>query len=157
LNLLCGGTPMKKVARSGFSLISLLVVIAILGILIGLLLPAIQKVREAANRMTSANNLKQIAIACHSYHDTHGSFPPGYGTNNFRAAAHLLPFIEQNNVFQTIDFKKPITDKANEAARKVSMKVFLSPRDDLQHVTVEEGATNYLYNAGAKPALADND
>src|SRR5262249_15162366 len=55
------------------------------------------------------------------------------------------------------DFKKPITDKANETARKVSIKLFLSPRDNLTHVTEDEGATNYLYNAGAKPALADND
>lgn len=133
--------------RFGFTLFQLLVVLAILLILLGLLLPALAKVRASAARMNSMNNLKQLSLAAINYADSNnGNLPPGADDNHFSTVAFLLPYLEQNQVFQQIDFKNSIDAKANAAARRTTIKLFLTPRDPLQAVKPEWGATNYLFN-----------
>jgi prepilin-type N-terminal cleavage/methylation domain-containing protein len=138
---------MRLSNRHGFTLIELLVVIAIIGVLVALLLPAVQKVREAANRSQCLNNLKQMGLALHNYHDANQCFPSGFiaetpaqpgqymthQESDYRPGwsvfALMLPHVEQENLAKLIDYKLSILHPNNKAARETLIKLFVCPSD----------------------------
>jgi len=165
---------MRTTRRAGFTLIELLVVIAIIGILIALLVPAVQKVREAAARLQCTNNLKQIGLAMHHHHDSLGRFPAGYQANTRDPAANpgtldappgwswavfLLPYLEQDNVYRQLRLDLPAWHAANAVLVKTPFPVFLNPaapngsptilvRTESGTVLAEWGRSHYVVNNG---------
>lgn len=142
----------------GFTLIELLVAIAIIGILIALLLPAIQQAREAARRTQCRSHLKQIGVALHNYHDVHGMFPLNYGNGPYNESntgaswlAFLLPQLEQAPLYHQIRFGAPANDPANLAVSQTVVDVYLCPSDshgggvmfDRRNTNEPQAVTNY--------------
>lgn len=148
--------------RRGFTLVELLVVIAIIGILVGLLLPAVQAAREAARRMQCSNNLKQLGLALHNYHDANKRFPfgsggttPPSGSPGYSAVSLMLPYIEQTPLYNTIDFRRPLNDALNTAARLQVVPAFLCPSDRPNPQPQSGGAINYMGNKGSNHLWSD--
>jgi len=132
---------MRRNRRQAFTLIELLVVIAIISVLIGLLMPAVQKVREAAARTQCKNHLKQVGLAMHAYHTRMGHFPAGYvaqvdpGTGadlgpGWGWASQILPDLEQTALHRTLNFNVDITDPIHATSRVTPVKVLLCPSDE---------------------------
>jgi prepilin-type N-terminal cleavage/methylation domain-containing protein len=167
---------MRTTQRRGFTLIELLVVIAIIAILIGLLVPAVQKVRESANRIQCINNLKQLGLAAHNYHDTHKHLPPAIGYYPPARGAfgnyffHLLPYVEQDNLYRSalgnVPFPPPdgptkVYYPGNNKVYSQSVPIFLCPSDpsvgpdgSVMINGVSFGASCYAFNA---LVVAQND
>lgn len=163
--------------RRGFTLVELLVVIAIIGVLVSLLLPAVQAAREAARRMQCTNHLKQLALAAHNFHDVHRAFPPGVHQSLFPQGPRyrgvslfvkLLPYLEQGNLVDGWDEADPINNTVGGVASRTAtvLPVLLCPSDIIPENPIGSssnrwyGLTSYGGNGGSRsydPQFASND
>jgi prepilin-type N-terminal cleavage/methylation domain-containing protein len=145
----------SRSGRGAFTLIELLVVIAIIAVLIGLLLPAVQKVREAANRAKCSNNLKQLALGCHNYHDVHKYLPPARVARDAYATWPILiaPFIEQDNLYKQWDIKKGFSVQT-QLARETLVPIFFCPSRP-RTVQISPASENQGPNGGMTGACGD--
>ena len=161
--------------RSAFTLIELLVVIAIIAVLVGMLVPAVQRIRESANRTACSNNLRQIGIALHNYHDSRSGLPPAYVWKQVSPddpeytapgwgwAALILPYIEQDPISNQIDYTIPVEDPRYDTIRTTILKLYVCPSDrstgvfwvfDGAGTPITQAATNSYaasYGAGGEP------
>lgn len=164
----------KTSLKCGFTLVELLVVIAIIGILIGMLLPAVQQVREAARRVSCANNIRQLGLAAHNYESAFGHFPPGVVDNDddltdalHSGMVYLLPFVEQNNLYDLYDFSTDWKSDNNAPLAETRIDVFQCASNDSQVVqdggvpgsgldyALNKGSLAYLHKQGLNDGMFD--
>lgn len=138
--------------RHAFTLVELLVVIAIIGILVSLLLPAVQAAREAARRMQCTNNLKQLGLATHNYLSAHSRLPLCLNgtTKPLSVHAYLLPFLEQIPLYNQVDFKTSWNSPTNAVAMGTSVQTFNCPSEPSSTLPVGRAGTNYRANQGSQ-------
>jgi prepilin-type N-terminal cleavage/methylation domain-containing protein/prepilin-type processing-associated H-X9-DG protein len=158
--------------RRGFTLVELLVVLAIIGVLIGLILPAVQKIRSMAARISCANNLRQLGLAAMAYHDAHREFPPGLQRpatvepippRQASLFVYLLPFVEQEPTYKNWNFTNPIANwSGNLPAAATVVPVYVCPADFLSDNPEDRGngmsaaMTSYGGNGGSRSMLPEN-
>lgn len=144
-----GGRAGPTTRRRGFTLVELLVVITIIGILVSLLMPAVQMARESARQTQCRNNLKQLALACRSYETNHGVFAPGhtdYGGNEHSWMTLILPFIEQQALYDLYDFDKRWSHAANRPVKETDLAMQLCPSANRQ----DKGQGDYAGMNGSR-------
>jgi len=163
--------PSPHGSRSAFTLVELLVTIAVIGVLVALLLPAVQAAREAARRADCSNRLRQIALAAHQYHGAHNTFPPGLNQFEFPSAPRfrgtslfvfLLPYVEQRSLAAPWDYAEPMnnTEGGPSARAAVVLPVLVCPSDLIEENPVERGGrwqalTSYGGNGGRRSYYTD--
>jgi len=135
-------------SKCGFTLVELLVVIAIIGILVALLLPAVQAAREAARRSECSNNMKQIALGLHNYHDTYKTLPYGDRRGSISFLARMLPYVEQNALYEQINFNVSYNHALNRPVLMTPVRAFLCPSDSDRLPANLGGRNNYYGNSG---------
>lgn len=159
MSLVCNKSHVRRRSRA-FTLVELLVVIAIIGVLIALLLPAVQAARATARRTACLNNLKQIALACHQYDQTHSQLPPAKtsstATDNTGTFVVILPFLEQSSAYRLFNFSKTYKDVANQQVVAQRIGVYLCPEMKLTYDVPDTGCNefgapgSYAVNTGTR-------
>ncbi len=157
---------MRRTGQAGFTLVELLVVITIIGILIALLLPAVQAAREAARRLQCSNNLKQIGLGLHLHHEQSGTFPVGFYwpaspdvANQTRPSTwifYILPYVEQQSIYDLVDWDTPFSYDGNIAITSKPLQLFQCPSDSpvdplVRNDVPQEARGNYVANNGEGP------
>lgn len=159
--------PRQGDSRIGFTLVELMVVVAVIGVLVGLLLPAVQAAREAARRMSCGNNMRQLGIGLHNYHSAIGSLPSGsiakenpyapttpWTFYRWSALATLSPYLENTAAYNTLDLTRPLYMSSlggspeNKVGVQVIVPTFLCPSDSSKRLHNDFGPTNYVFNTG---------